>query len=323
MNRSSALKNISNKTHSEYLRRIGLALAFIEQKLDQPIRLDDVARASFFSAYHFHRIFHALVGETVNEYISRKRMEKSIRMLMRESELSVTKVAAAGGFSSSANFSKAFKLYFGVSPSAIRNPESNKNSKTGKLFSKYGKAFNPQDLYSQFVTQAIVFDPDKLEEMLMKVRVENREAQPIASLSSPRGYELDSVYETWEKLFQWSGSQGINPDAQTMYGLCYDNPTITPEHKCRYKASIVIKPDVNVPPPFDKSVIPPGKYAIAYYKDDAEKISNFMTELYSNWFCNSGYEPDDYPPIFNYLNNAREDGYVEMDVCIKVKELTV
>lgn len=314
--------NISNKTHSEYLRRIRLALAFIEQNLDQAIRLDDVARASFFSAYHFHRIFHALVGETVNDYISRKRMEKSIRLLMHRSEVSVTEVATAGGFSSSANFSKAFKLYFGVSPSAIRSPDRNENSKTGKLFSKYGKAFNPQDLYSQFVTQAIVFDPDKLEEMLMKVRVENRAAQPIASLSSPRGYELDSVYETWEKLFQWGELQGIKTDTQIMYGLCYDNPTITPEDKCRYKASIVINPELNVSSPFEQSTIPAGKYAIAYYKDDAEKISSFMTELYSNWFCNSGYEPDDYPPIFNYLNNAREDGYVEMDVCIKVKELT-
>lgn len=103
------------KTQAEYIRCICLALEFIEQHLGQTIQLDDVARACHFSSYHFHRLFHALVGETVNDYISRKRMEKAARMLLYKPDMSVTDVAEAGGFSSSANFAKAFKLYFGVS----------------------------------------------------------------------------------------------------------------------------------------------------------------------------------------------------------------
>lgn len=63
MNGSSALKNISNKTQSEYLRRIHLALDFIDENINQVIRLDDVAKASYFSSFHFHRIFHALVAK--------------------------------------------------------------------------------------------------------------------------------------------------------------------------------------------------------------------------------------------------------------------
>ena len=319
-------------TSAEYTRRINKALEFIEQHLDQNIRLEDVARASHFSPYHFHRIFHALVGETVNDYVSRKRMEKAASRLMRKPALSVTDVAEAGGFSSGANFSKAFKLYFGVSPSELRNwqpgsdqqnSDNNDNSKTGKLYSKYGKAFNPKQLYSQFVTQDIVFNPNKLEEMLMKVKVEEQKEKPIAFLTSPNGYELDSVYATWDKVVQWGHSKGIDEKRQTKLAVCHDNPMITPEDKCRYDAAIVIDPDVNVTSPFTRSVIPGGKYAIAYFKDNADKINNFMTELCSNWFCNSGYEPDDYPPIFNYLNDSKRDGYVEMDVYIKLKELSV
>ena len=98
-------------TSTEYIRRINKAFEFIHQNLDQTIRLDDVASASCFSSYHFHRIFHALVGETVNDYVSRKRMERAASRLVHKPELSVTDVAEAGGFSSSANFSKAFKLY--------------------------------------------------------------------------------------------------------------------------------------------------------------------------------------------------------------------
>ncbi len=315
-----------SKTQVEYTRRINLALEFIEQHLDQTIQLNDVARASHFSSYHFHRIFHALVGETVNDYISRKRMEKAARMLLYKPDMNVTEVAEAGGYSSSANFAKAFKLYFGVSASELRNGKQNFNnndSKIGKIYRKYGKAFNPQELYSQFVTLSGVFDSDKLEEMLMKVKVEEREEQAVVYLTSPKGYKLESICTTWDKVIAWANSNGLDEKTQMKLGICHDNPVITPEEKCRYDAAIVVDSEVAVTPPYTSSVIPSGKYAIAYYKDDADKISNFMTELCSHWFPDSGYEPDDYPPVFNYLNDSRKDGFVEMNVYIKVKELRI
>ncbi len=319
-------KRIKLNTSAEYTRRINSALEFIDCHIDQVLQLDDVARASHFSPYHFHRIFHALVGETVNEYVSRKRLEKAAKRLLSKSGLSITDISEAGGYSSSANFSRAFKLYFGISPSELRNghrkySEGNKVSKKGKLYRKYGKAFNPQDLYSQFVTQSEVFDFGKLEDMLMKVKLENIQEKRIAYLTSENGYKLDSIYDTWDRIIHWVKLKGIDSKMNERFGICYDNPSITPEEKCRYDAAIVVNSDVEVTLPYRLSVIPMGKYAIAYYKDDADKISNFMTELCSHWLPSSGYEPDDYPPIFNYLNDSREDNYVEMDVYIKIKEL--
>ena len=210
-----------SKTKAEYLRRINMAMEFIENNLEQSIQLDDVARSSHFSAYHFHRIFHALVGETVNDYISRKRMERSARMLMFRAEMNITDVAVAGGFSSGANFSKAFKLYFGVSPSDLRTykPGKDEDSKIGKLYSKYGKEFKPQDLYSQFVTQSGVFDKDKLEELLMNIKVEDIQEKIIAYLSSPKGYELDSVYETWDKVSQWAEANGVENSIKNKFAI--------------------------------------------------------------------------------------------------------
>lgn len=320
---------LASRTHTsaEYVRRINIALEFIEQHIDQAIQLEDVANASHFSSYHFHRIFHAFVGETVNDYVCRKRMEKAAYRLVYKPEMSVTDVAGAGSYSSSANFSKAFKLYFGISPSEMRavqpiNSEKT-NNKIGKLFSKYGKAFNPEDLYSQFVTQSRVFEPDKLEEMLMNIKVEHEQEKNIAYLSSPNGYELDSVYATWDKIIQWAENKGIDTGMNMRFAICHDNPAITPESKCRYDASIVVNPNIEISPPYKQSLIPAGKYAIAYYKDDAAKINNFMTELCSHWFPESGYEPDNCPPLFNYLNDSRKDGYVEMNVYIKLKELKV
>lgn len=325
--------NIKTNTAAEYSRRINKTLEFIEQHIDQPLQLDDIAKSSHFSPFHFHRIFHGLVGETVNDYVSRKRMEKATSRLAYKPELSITDIAEAGGYSSSANFSKAFKHYFGLSPSEIRNSaqqsddnrnfDNSENSKKGKLYRKYGKAINPSELYSQFVTQSGVFDPSKLEDMLMQVKVEELPEKPIAYLTAPKGYELDSVYDTWDKIIHWASLKGIEVKIDERFAICHDNPSVTPEKKCRYDAAIVVESDTSISSPYSQSAIPAGKYAIAYYKDDSSKINNFMTELCSHWFPTSGYEPDDYPPIFNYLNDSREDGYVEMNVYIKVKKLKV
>ena len=312
-----------SNTAAEYTRRINNAFVYIKNNLDQTIQLEDVACASHFSSFHFHRIFHALVGETVNEYVSRKRMEKAAGRLVHKPEMSVTEIAGNGGFSSSANFSKAFKIYFGLTPTELRSGKYFEDSKNGKLYRKYGKDFNSQELYSQFVTETEVFAPDKLEEMLMKVKVEDKKEKLIAYLTAPKGYELDSIFTTWDKIVNWAQLKGIECSTQTRFAICHDNPVITPEDKCRYDAAVEISNGIEVIAPYNKSIIPKGKYAIAYYKDDADKISNFLTELCSHWFPNSGFEPDDHPAIFNYLNDSRKDGYVEMDVYIKVKELSI
>ena len=309
------------KTKAEYIRRINKSLEFINENIDKKINLEKIAEASNFSPYHFHRIFHGIVGETVNDYVSRKKMEKAARTLICRPDLNITDVAEMGGFSSSANFSKSFKLYFGVNPSQLRDPHDNKNSKIGKIYSKYGKAFNTKELYSQFVTDSVVFDPDKLEEMLMNVTVKELDEKVIAYLTAPNGYELNAIFETWDKIIHWAKGHGINDQENKRFAICHDNPMITPTDKCRYDASIEVGNKVNVAPPFSRSVIPAGKYAIAYYKGDGDKVSNFYMELYSAWLPNSGFEPDNFPPIAHYLNDSRKDGFVEMEVYIKLKEL--
>lgn len=81
-----------------------MAMDYITEHLDQAIVLEDVTKASHFSPLHFHRIFHSLVGETVNDYVSREKMENATSTLICHSHWSVTEVAMMGGFSSTANF---------------------------------------------------------------------------------------------------------------------------------------------------------------------------------------------------------------------------
>lgn len=308
-------------TRSEYLRRINLSIAFIHTHLDETMKLEQIATASHFSPYHFHRIFHAMIGETVNDYVQRKKMEKAAHILLCNLDLSITEIAANGGFSSSANFAKAFKNYFGVSPSELRNPQFDEDSKTGKIYRKYGKAFRVQDLYSQSVTNNHVFDAEKLKEILMEVKVENMPERTVAMLTAPKGYDLEAIFATWDKLGQWAAANNIDDYENKRYALCHDNPMVTPIDKCRYDACIEVDDSIDIATPFTKSSLPAGRYAVAHFKGDGDKVSHFYMELYSNWLPDSGFEPDNYPPVAHYLNDSRVDGYVEMDVFIKVSQL--
>ena len=50
-------------------------LIHIQENIDKPLSLEALADVACFSPFHFHRIFAAYVGETLNDYIRRTRLE--------------------------------------------------------------------------------------------------------------------------------------------------------------------------------------------------------------------------------------------------------
>ncbi|MEM7129768.1 MAG: GyrI-like domain-containing protein [Chloroflexota bacterium] len=303
-----------------YQARIERVIQYIEENLGQKLSLHDIAEVSHFSQYHFHRIFRGIMGETLNDYISRRRLESAANLLAFSPHMTITEIALATGFSSSANFAKAVKLYFGYSPSEIRNPSKVKDSKIGKVFSKYGKDFHPANLYPYHDT-AQVLDDRRIGGSNPPVVIKELECQPVSLLASPHGYELDSLFNTWEQLMAWATAQGIPDAEQNRYAFCYDNPAVTPFEKCRYEAAIVIESDVQVSFPFTKSEIMAGQYAVLHYKGSPDETNSAQLSLYAHWFPYSGYEPDRFPMLERYLNDVREDGYVEMEIYVKLRNL--
>jgi len=106
---------MNNQQHTEYIRRINLVINHIEENLDQKLSLADLARIASFSPFHFHRIFGAIMGERLNHYIQRLRIEKASAKLIYNPSLSITEIALECGFNSSASFARAFKDHFKVS----------------------------------------------------------------------------------------------------------------------------------------------------------------------------------------------------------------
>lgn len=297
-------------------------LQYIEENLEKPLALAEVAQVSHFSPFHFHRIFRGIMDETVHDYIGRRRLERGANMLAFNTEMSITDIALMSGFSSSANFAKAVKQYFGYTPSQIRDPSKIKeHSKIGKVFSKYGKDFNPMALYPYHITQ-YKRENFILQEIDAQIEIREITTQSVVMLTSAQGYELASIFETWDKLTNWAVGHGIDEIARKRFAFCYDNPVVTPLDKCRYEAAIVIGENVEPKAPFISGQIPAGMYAVLQFNGRSEDTNQAQLGLYTSWLPDSGFEPDQFPLMERYLNDVRQDGFVLMEIMIKLRPLS-
>ena len=80
---SAASDDRKCQASQEYTRRIDRVLDYLREHLDQPSKLEDLAKIACFSKYHFHRVFRAMTGETLNDFTNRLRLEKAARLLKR------------------------------------------------------------------------------------------------------------------------------------------------------------------------------------------------------------------------------------------------
>ena len=105
---------------AEYSARMHRVLEFIDRHLDQELDLRTLASVAHFSSFHFHRVFFSWTGETVGDYLRRRRLEIAAARLAGQPKLSIFNVASSVGFGSIEAFARAFKVRFGCTASAWR-----------------------------------------------------------------------------------------------------------------------------------------------------------------------------------------------------------
>ena len=100
-------------------RRLARVLAFIDARLDQSLRLEDIAREACLSPFHLARAFKAATGGSLHSHVAGRRLERAKAMLAEPSG-SLAETALACGFSSQAHLSSSFKRVTGMTPGLFR-----------------------------------------------------------------------------------------------------------------------------------------------------------------------------------------------------------
>jgi len=191
-----------------YYERIQQSLDHIERHLAEPIQLDRAAAQACFSLTHYYRMFHALVGHTVKDYIRKRRLTESARRLESGGDR-IIDISFDYQFESQESFSRAFKKMFGVSPGQFR--------KTGGG----SVGLKSLDLIKQY------FEPPATR-ALADPRIKVLKGLPRMRVAWYRAVSRTPERDASEKLLGWADRQGLlaSPTPYRLFG--FDNPLPSP-----------------------------------------------------------------------------------------------
>ena len=91
------------------------------------MNVDELASALAMSTSQFRRRLSAITGETPQSYITNVRMQKARHLFDTQRQLSVLDVAIRCGYDDQSSFTRAFKRFFGITPSDYLQREIMKN----------------------------------------------------------------------------------------------------------------------------------------------------------------------------------------------------
>lgn len=94
-------------------------ISFIQQKYVEKITLADIASSGAVGQSKCCKLFAKYIGQTPNMYLTQYRLEKSTALL-KDTDMTVTEIAHAAGFSGNSYYAEAFRKWAGKSPSAYR-----------------------------------------------------------------------------------------------------------------------------------------------------------------------------------------------------------
>ncbi|WP_405114068.1 AraC family transcriptional regulator [Micromonospora sp. NBC_01405] len=101
------------------LDRLNEAMTYVERHLDQRIEVAEMARIAVTSEYHFRRMFSALAGMPLSEYVRRRRLTVAAAEVLA-GESTLLDVAVRYGYGSAEAFGRAFQAVHGVGPGEAR-----------------------------------------------------------------------------------------------------------------------------------------------------------------------------------------------------------
>jgi AraC family transcriptional regulator len=248
-------------------------------------------------------LFTAWFGETLGDYVRRRRLETAALRLVAQPRLPVLQVALSVGFGSTEAFARAFKTRFGSTPTAWRASQvSNRDQLKSKLDQAPASALGNHGN--------------------MKVTIVDRQPTTVAYLRyvGPVGKPVSDFWIT--KVDPWMQTNGLY--GRSRYGISHDDPGITAPEKVRYDAAVEVPENFVGAGDHQMTVIPGGKYAVGKFKGTDRQIGEAWDWLLRDWLPGSGMQLDSRPSFEHYPIDASFDqktGEFESEICIPITPL--
>jgi AraC family transcriptional regulator len=119
---------------ADYEDRLSRVTAYIYDHLDSALDHQTLAEVAAMSPYHWHRIYHAMRGETAIATARRLRLQRA-SVELAQTDAPIDDIGARAGYSGAPAFTRAFAEAFGMPPAKYRQSGSHTDFKPGQLSS--------------------------------------------------------------------------------------------------------------------------------------------------------------------------------------------
>lgn len=283
-------------TQLSYQDRLRLVLRHIEDNLDSPPSLEALSRIACFSPYHFHRIFTAIMGESVAAYVRRLLLQRAAAQLSYSGE-AITQVALGAGYESMDAFTRAFRAAFGASPSVYRR-------NGGSLAAAARQNAGVPLFYHQLVG-------------VPRMHVTIKPFPPRLAATVRHVGPYTDCGPAWGRLCAAVMAHNLFTPHSLSLSMCHDDPDITPPEKCRMDVCLTLPEGMKDNDPalapllegtgvYLTTVGGTGEYASVLVKGPYSLLHPAYRSLFGEWLPASGREVADAPGFEVYHNSPEQ-----------------
>ncbi len=266
----------------DWLKRMNLAIDYIEDNIMEDIDYREVARVACCPNYHFQRMFVFITEIPLSEYIRRRRLTLAAFEL-QQSNISIMDIAQKYGYDSHAAFTRAFKEIHGIPPIDARKSGANL------------KAYPPMSFHISIMGGTE-----------MNYRIENLHA--FSAVGVRHGVSMENAFSLIPRIWQEMGQSEIgnklfklidensNKQLSGIIGILSEGDWGKKDDLIYYTAAPYEK---EAPVDMEKVSFPESQWVVFEVPTLGDMPKSWRS-LYDQWVPTSGYALADLPAIECY-----------------------
>lgn len=265
-----------------YYINLQKSINYIESNLKINVELEQIAKVAGYSIPHFYRVFSAIVGCPVKEYVRKRKLSNAMFDVVT-SKRNITEIAFDYGFESHEAFTRSFKLTYGWPPSSFRKSQVEPN-----LYEKINLlSRNNED--GVIILKPEIICKDKRLLLGIARKINQSENIKFGLLSKVKNEFIEMVNTIENRV-----------NTALYYAVYdYDPEDISKEDdeiNYTYFYCVEVSEYKNIPAGMEKKVLPQAKYAIFNYDTknntlNGERLSQSIYDYIDGiWLPNSGFE---------------------------------
>jgi AraC family transcriptional regulator len=261
---------------ASFEKRLHRVIDYIHDNPAGDLSLDALADVAALSRFHFHRLYHAVMGETAAQSVRRIRLNLAA-IALAQSATGIGDIAKRVGYPNLASFNRAFADAYGTTPAAFR--------KRGELrpFTK--------------MTQPKVIQ-------MYPIEIRTEAPRKLAAMSHKGAYH--EISRAFQNLSTTMAQRAMFGHAGAMVGVFYDDPQAVPEPELRSHAGFEMTGKIDIAAPLETVSLQGGRHAVLTYKGPYAGLPAAYNQLYAVWLPGSGEEPADSPSFEVYRNSPMD-----------------